>query len=72
MVRSITEENFINNLIQKVLTLVPLTATGPEVFVSTMTTFLSDYYYDLEETLNHLKILKLKRYPGQNVTYCCA
>ena len=53
-----------NTLIQKVLTLVPLTATGPEVFVSTMTTFLSDSYDALEETLNHMKSLNLKRYSG--------
>ena len=33
-----------NTLLQKVLTLVPLTATGPELFVSTMPTFLSDSY----------------------------
>ena len=33
-----------NNLLQKVLTLVPLTANGPEVFLATMTTFLSDSY----------------------------
>ena len=52
--------------------MVPLTATGPEVFVTTMTTFLSDYYDALEETLNHMKSLKLKSYPGENVTDCCA
>ena len=46
-----------NTLIQKVLIMVPLTATGPEVFVSTMTTFLSYYYDDLEETLTHMKSL---------------
>ena len=40
-----------NNLLQKVLTLVPLTTTGPEVFVATMNTFLTDYYNALEETL---------------------
>ena len=34
--------NLSNTLLQKVLTLVLLTATGPEVFVATMTTFLSD------------------------------
>ena len=34
--------NLSNTLLQKVLTLVPLTATGPEVFVATMTKFLSD------------------------------
>ena len=31
-----------NTIIQNVLTLVPLTATGPEVFFATMTTFLSN------------------------------
>ena len=61
-----------NTLLQKVLTLVPLTATGPEVFVATMTTFLSDSYDALEETLNHIKSLKLKIYSGENVTDCCA
>ena len=61
-----------NTLIWKVLALVPLTATGPEVFVNTMTTFLSDSYDALEETLNHMKSLKLKSYPGENVMDCCA
>ena len=37
-----------------------------------MTTFLSDSYDDLEETLNHMKSLKLKSYPGENVTDCYA
>ena len=50
----------------------PLTATGPEVFVATMTTFLSDSYDYLEDTLNHMKSLKLKIHPGENVTDCCA
>ena len=50
----------------------PLTATVPEVFVGTMTTFLSDSYDELEETQNHMKNLKLKSYPGENVTDCCA
>ena len=54
-------------ILQKVLTLVPLTTTGSEVFVATMTTFLSDSYDYLEETLTHMKILKLKIYPGENV-----
>ena len=57
-----------NTLLQKVLPLMPLTATGPEVFVDTMTTFLSDYYDALEETLTHTKSLKLNSYPGENVT----
>ena len=45
-----------------------LTATVTEVFVVTMTKFLSDSYDALEETLTHMKILKLKSYPGENVT----
>ena len=60
-----------NNIIKKVPTLVPLTATGSEVFVSTMTTFFSDSYDAFKETLNHMKSLKLKSYPGDNVTDCC-
>ena len=52
--------------------MVTLTATGPEVFVATMTTFLSNSYDVLEETLNHMKSLKLKSYPEKNVTDCCA
>ena len=60
--------NLSNTILQKVLPLMPLTATGPEVFVNTMTTFLSDYYDALEETLTHTKSIKLKRYPGENVT----
>ena len=58
-----------NTLLQKVLTLVPLTITGPEVFVTTMTTFISGYYDALEETLTHMKNIKLKSYSGKNVTY---
>ena len=64
--------NFSNTLLQKVLALVPLTATRPEVFVTKMNAFLSNSYNDLEETLTHTKSLKLKIYPGENVTYCCA
>ena len=50
----------------------PLTATGPEIFVTTMTKFLFDSYDALEETLNHMKSLKLKNYPEENITDCCA
>ena len=52
--------------------MVPLIETGPEVFVATMTTFLSDSYDALEETLTHMKSLKLKIYPGENFEGCCA
>ena len=37
-----------------------------------MDTVISDSYNSLEETLNHLKSLKLKIYVGQNVADCCA
>ena len=61
-----------NTILQKVMTLVPLTATGSEVFAATMTKFISDSYYALEETLTNRKNLKLKTYPGKNVTDFCA
>ena len=54
------------------MTLVLLTANGPEVFVATMTILLSDSYDTLEETLTHMKSLKLKRYPGENIADFCA
>ena len=63
---------FSNTLLYKVLTLVPLTATVPEVFVSAMTLFLSNSYDALDETLTHMNSLKLKSYPGENVIYLCA
>ena len=52
--------------------MVPLTATVPEVFVATMTTFISDSYDALEETINHMQSFKLKSYLGETVTDCCA
>ena len=47
----------------------PLTATGPEVYVATMTT-ISDSYYSLVDTLNHIKNLKFKDNPGRYVADC--
>ena len=38
--------------------MVPLTATGPEVFVATVTKFLCDSYDALEDILNHMKRLE--------------
>ena len=64
--------NLSNNLLQKVLALVPLTATVNGVFVATMTKFFSDYYYTLEDTLTHMKSLELKSYPGENFSDFCA
>ena len=51
--------------------MVPLTATGPEVFVATMNTFISDSCGALEKTLTHMKSPKLKSYPGDNLTGDC-
>ena len=63
---------FSNTIIQKILTLAPLTATVPGVFFSTMTIFLSESYYALEEALTHMKSIKLKSYPGGGVADFCA
>ena len=60
-----------NTLLQKVLTLVPPTATRPEVFVACMHKFLSDSYDYLDEALTHITSLKIKFYPGENITDFC-
>ena len=59
-----------NDLLQKVLSLVPLTVTGPEVYVATMTTIIPDSYYSLVDTLNHMKNLKLKDNPVRDAADC--
>ena len=64
--------NLSNTILQKLLTLVPLTATGPGVFVTTIATLISDSHDTLKETLNHMKNLKLKIYSRENVIYFCA
>ena len=50
--------------------MVPLTATGPEVYITTMTTIISDSYYSLVGTLNHKNNLKLKDHPGRDAADC--
>ena len=54
-------------ILRKVLKLVPLTVTGPKLYITTITTVISNSYDSLEETLNHLKCLKLKYCLGENV-----
>ena len=44
---------FSNDIIQKVLTMVMLTATGLEIYITTMNYVISIPYNDMEETLNH-------------------
>ena len=60
-----------SDLLQKVLKLVLRKATGPEVYFASITTVLSDSYSYLVETLNHLKIIKLKDHLWGNVEDCC-
>ena len=60
--------NFSNAILQRVLTLVPLKATGTEVYFAIMTTLISDTYDDFVETITHVGSLKLKSFPGDNVT----
>ena len=60
-------------LLQKVLKLVPLTTTVPKVYVATIITVLSYYYYSLVDTMNHNKSLKLKGLMGENgIDFCAA
>ena len=49
----------------------PLTATGPEFYVSTAITIHYGYYAYLVETLNHMKSIKIKDHLGENVADCC-
>ena len=60
MVMIIPEEHFFILCYSELLKLVPLTATGPKVYVTTVVTIHSDYYAPLVETMNHMKSLKLK------------
>ena len=60
MVRSIPEDYFIKYTSSEGINIGTADRNGPEVYVAIMTTFLSDSYDALEETLNHMKILKLK------------
>ena len=48
----------------------PLTATGPEVYVTTMTTIISNSYYSLVDTLNHTNNLELKDHQRSDAADC--
>ena len=50
----------------------PWTATGPEVYVSTTATVISNYYDGMEDTLNKLKSIKLNSCPVYSITHFCA
>ena len=58
-----------NYFLQRELKFFPLTETIPEVYVSTMTIFISNSCNTLEETLTHMNSLNLESYIGKNVTY---
>ena len=49
----------------------PLAEIGPKLYVATMITVLFNSYAYLVETMNHIKSLKLKDRPGENVTNFC-
>ena len=72
MVRSVSEEYFVKYYTSEVTGIGATEETGPDFFVTTMTKFLSNSYDDLEETLTHMKSLKLKINPGENVSDFCA
>ena len=61
-----------HELLAKVLRYVPITASGPEIFMSTVTVCFSDSYDALEQTKIELKTIKLKDFPGENVQDCVA
>ena len=48
----------------------PLTSTGPEVYVATMTTIIYDSYYSLMDNTNQMKNLKLKYHPCRDAADC--
>ena len=58
---------FSYDISHKVLKIVLLKATGTEVYFTTMTKVLSNCCAYLEETLNHLKCIKLKDNLGGTV-----
>ena len=58
------------SILQRVMKLVPLTSTGPEIYVATMTTVLFNAYGSLVDNMNHMKSIKLKNLLGENVADC--
>ena len=72
MVKSVPEENFVNNILQKVLKTIPLIATIPEVYLATTTTLIYNSYNDLEVTLSYSNNINLKIYTGKSVADVCA
>ena len=63
---------FFNDIVKKVLKLVPLTATVSKLYVFTINVVISNSGDDLGETLNHIKSLNLNNHMGYNVPYLCA
>ena len=64
------QNSITHDLLAKVLRLVPITASGPEVFMAILSVCYSDSYDALEQTKTNLKLIKLKDYPGENVEEC--
>ena len=66
--RNILHDEFL----AKVLRYVPITASGPEIFMATVIVCFSDSYDALEQTKIELKTIKLKNFPSENVQDCVA
>ena len=58
------------SILERVMKLVPLTSTGPEIYVATMTTVLFNAYGSLVDNMNHMKSIKLKNLLGENIADC--
>ena len=61
-----------HELLAKVLRYVPITASGPEIFMTTATVCFSESYDALEQTKIELETIKLKDFPIKNVQDCVA
>ena len=70
MVRIVNEEHFLKLSSSEGTDTDTSDRNWTEVYVATIKTFIYYYYDSLEETLNHMKIIKLNRYPGDNDISC--
>ena len=61
-----------NDIIKKVIKLVPFAATVSKVYVFTINIVISSSDDDLGETLNHINSLNINNHMGYNVPYLCA
>ena len=60
-----------SDLLTKVLKLVDISASGPEVLSATLTVIHSSNYEIMEKVRNQLANIRLSNFPGENVDDCC-